>query len=46
MLAAVPARDEPLSAAEDFQVTPDGKTAAVLTTDFLQTHWWAPRSPD
>ena len=41
-LAAVPARDEPLTLAEDFQVTDDGKTAAVLMTDSLRTHWWVP----
>jgi serine/threonine protein kinase len=46
LVAIVPARDEPLTAAEDFQVAPDGKTAAILMTDFLQTHWWVPRSPD
>ena len=41
-LAAVPARDEPLTLAEDFQITDDGKTAAVLMTDSLRTHWWVP----
>ncbi len=42
-VAVVPARDAPLSAAEEFQVAPDGKTAAVLMTDSLQTHWWVAR---
>lgn len=44
VVAAVPASTSPLTIAEDFQISPDGKTAAVLMTDFLQTHWWAPRS--
>jgi serine/threonine protein kinase len=44
-VAVVPARDEQLTAAEEFQVTSDGKTAAILMTESLQTHWWVP-SPD
>jgi hypothetical protein len=43
-VAVVPARDEPLTAAQEFQVTPDGKTAVILMTESLQTHWWVPRS--
>lgn len=39
-LALVPPREEPLTKAEEFEVTPDGRTAAVLMTDSLQTHWW------
>ncbi len=46
VVAVVPARDEPSTEAEDFQVAPDGSSAAILMTDFLQTHWWVPRSPD
>jgi hypothetical protein len=42
-VAVVPARDEPLTLAEEFQVSHDGKTAAVLMTDSLRTHWWVPR---
>jgi protein kinase-like protein len=46
MIAVVPSRDEPTTDVEELQVSPDGKTAAVLTTDSLQTHWWVPRSRD
>ena len=42
----VPARDQPLMAAGEFQVTGDGKTAAILMTDSLQTHWWVARPQD
>ncbi|TMQ15900.1 MAG: hypothetical protein E6J90_24700 [Deltaproteobacteria bacterium] len=44
MAAVVAARDEPSTAAGDFQVTSDGKTAAILVTDSAQTHWWVPRA--
>jgi len=44
MVAVVPARDEPLTMAKEFQISGDGRTAAVLMTDSLQTHWWIPRS--
>jgi hypothetical protein len=45
-VAVVPAGDEPLTLAEEFQVGEDGKTAAVLMTDSLRTHWWVPRPSD
>jgi hypothetical protein len=45
-IVPVPARDQPLAAAGEFQISPDGKTAAILMTDSLQTHWWVPRSHD
>jgi len=40
MVVAVPGSDEPLTAPEDFLITPDGTSAVVLMTDRLQTHWW------
>jgi serine/threonine protein kinase len=42
----VPVRTQPTAAAGEFEVTRDGKTAAILMTDSLQTHWWIPRSQD
>jgi Tol biopolymer transport system component len=44
MIAVVPARDEPSTEVGEFQVAPDGKTAAILMTDVLQTHCCIPRS--
>ena len=43
-VAAVPARDELMTLAEEFEISRDGKTAAVLMTDSLRTHWWVPRA--
>jgi Protein kinase domain len=43
MVAVVPAPDEPTDAGE-FQIAPDGKTAAILTTNSVHSHWWVPRS--
>jgi protein kinase-like protein len=31
---------------EDFRVSGDGKTAAVLTVQYAQTHWWVALPPD
>jgi hypothetical protein len=36
--------DPPLAGAEEFEVTPDGKTAAVLMAHYAGTFWWVPRS--
>jgi hypothetical protein len=44
MVAVVPARDWLSTVVGEFQVTPDGKTAAILMTDAVQIHWWVPRS--
>jgi hypothetical protein len=46
MVAVVPPRDEPLSLAGAFVVTPDGKAASVLIRDTRRTYWWIPRSQD
>lgn len=43
LVAAIPVRDEPLTSAGEFQISDDGRTAAVLMTDSLQTHWWISR---
>ena len=39
-------RDPPLIGAEDFEITPDGKTAAVLMFQYAGTFWWVPRSQE
>jgi hypothetical protein len=39
MVALAVRPDEP-SEAGDFQITPDGKTAAIMMTDTLATYWW------
>jgi serine/threonine protein kinase len=44
MVAVIPTPDQPLTAAEEFEVAPDGKTVAILLTDLMTTHWWVPRS--
>ena len=46
MVAVVASRDKPLTWANEFEVTPDGKTAVILTTDGPKTYWWARRSGD
>jgi hypothetical protein len=46
LVASVPADDEPLTTAGEFQVSGDGNTAAILMTDSLQTHWWIPTLQD
>ncbi|HEU4730961.1 MAG TPA: protein kinase [Kofleriaceae bacterium] len=46
LVAATPARDEPLTIAGEFQIRGDGRTAAILMTESLRTHWWIPRSQD
>jgi hypothetical protein len=42
-VAIVPTRGERSTLAEEFEVSGDGKTAAILMTDLLRTHWWVPR---
>lgn len=46
LVASVPARDEPLTTAGEFQISGDGNAAAILMTDSLQTHWWIPTLQD
>lgn len=46
LVASVPAPDEPLTTAGEFQISNDGSTAAILITDSLQTHWWIPTLQD
>ena len=33
-----------MTLAKEFEISRDGKTAAVLMTDSLRTHWWVPRA--
>jgi hypothetical protein len=44
MAALAAPHDEPSTTAGDFQVTGDGRTAAIMMTDWLATYWWVPRS--
>ncbi len=44
MVAVVPRPDDSLTSAGEFQITADGKTAAILIWDKLETFWWVPRS--
>jgi hypothetical protein len=42
-VAAIAApRDDPRTMAGDFQITADGKSAAIMMTDRLATSWWVP----
>jgi hypothetical protein len=45
-VAVAAPRAEPSTMAGDFQLTGDGKTAAIMMTESLATYWWVPRSPD
>ncbi|HEY0992700.1 MAG TPA: hypothetical protein VGD80_36855 [Kofleriaceae bacterium] len=46
LVAVAPAGDEPLTIAGEFQIRGDGRTAAILMTESLRTHWWIPGSQD
>jgi hypothetical protein len=46
MVAAVMPAKDTMTLAGVFDVTNDGKTAAILMMDWGGTYWWIPRSQD